>query len=258
MKNIDVSFEEYDQLVELQIKNGVPFSEHNKGSRKTLYVFGSPVASIVSGYNSLDIGNLPYPKFYSFLASFKRGLYQNLFSNEKLITFKIDFDGSSRGKNRDLFQTIEIEQSYYNLDLISAYWQIGYRLGYVSKKNYLKYLKNDDYKAAKRLCFSFLARCNYKEYLNPDGSKYIIECDNSIDQQVYDNVRNELYRIILGAVDLINSSYIDYNIDGISFLKSELPIVKKYFDDLELEYKINPCVKQGDSHYLYKGKIRKY
>ena len=43
MKNIDVSFEEYDKLVELQIKNGVPFSEHNKGSRKTLYVFGSPV-----------------------------------------------------------------------------------------------------------------------------------------------------------------------------------------------------------------------
>jgi hypothetical protein len=258
MKNIDVSFEEYDQLVELQIKNGVPYAEHNKGSRKTLYVFGSPVASIVSGYNSLDIGALPYPKFYSFLAAFKRGLYQNLISNQELINFKIEFDGSSRGKNRELFQKIEIEQSYFNLDLISAYWQIGYRLGYLSKKNYQKYFKENDYKAAKRLCFSFLARCNYKEYLNPDGSKYIIECDNTIDQQVYDNVRNELYRIILGAVDLISSSYIDYNIDGISFLKSELPVVKKYFDDLKLEYKINPCVKQGDSHYLFKGKIRRF
>lgn len=258
MKNIDVSFEEYDRLVELQIKNGVPFAEHNKGSRKTLYVFGSPVASIVSGYNSLDIGDLPYPKFYSFLAAFKRGLYQNILSNEKLLTFKVEFDGSSRGKNRNLFESLDEEQSYFNLDLISAYWQIGYRLGYLSKRNYTKYLNEHNYKAAKRLCFSFLARCNYKEFLNPDGTKYIIECDNSIDQQVYDNVRNELYRIILGAVDLIENRYIDYNIDGISFLKSELPIVKKYFDDLNLEYKINPCVKQDASHYLFKGRIRRF
>jgi hypothetical protein len=44
--NFEVTEEEYNQLMDPQKANGVPFSELIKGSRKTLMVFGRAICSI--------------------------------------------------------------------------------------------------------------------------------------------------------------------------------------------------------------------
>lgn len=252
-----VSPEKYAELVELQKKNGVSFSEHCKGSRKTLIVYGKPFVTLLDGGNYLEIGKISDAKFSSFIGTFKKTLYKNILANPELFTYKVDFSGTSRGKNREAFNSIPVESYFWNLDLSSAYWQMGYRLGYVSKKFYEKYIFNDDYKVVKRLCFSFLARSNSKTY-STENSQYQIICDNTLDQLVYDNIRHELYKIISGALEVAGENYIDYNIDAISFTNKARKEVVKYFEEQNVVFKLIPAIKVSETHYEFKDTIRKF
>jgi hypothetical protein len=252
-----VTPERYLELMELQKKNGVPFSELQKGSRKTLFVYGKPFVTMLDGGNYLEIGKISDSQFTSFLAIFKKTLYKNIKENPKLLNYKVEFSGTSRSKNREAFNSVPVESYFWNLDLSSAYWQMGYRLGYVSKKFYEKYIFNDDYKVVKRLCFSFLARQNYKTYTFNDQS-YQIFCDNSLDQLVYDNIRNELYNIINGAVKIAGDSCVDYNIDAISFKNDVRKQIVEYFKEQGLVFKLLPAIKVSETHYDFKDSIRKF
>jgi hypothetical protein len=252
-----VTPERYLELVELQKKNGVPFSEHKKGSRKTLFVYGKPFVTMLEGGNYLDIGKISDSQFTSFLAIFKKTLYKNIQANKNLLTYKVEFSGTSRSKNREAFNSVPVESYFWNLDLSSAYWQMGHRLGYVSQKFYDKYIFNDDYKVVKRLCFSFLARSNYKTYTCNDQS-YKIFCDNTLDQLVYDNIRNELYTIIDGAVKIAGNSCVDYNIDAISFKNDVRKEIVEYFQKQGLVFKLLPAIKVSETEYNFKDKIKKF
>lgn len=253
----NVTLERYNSLVELQIKNGVPYSEHYKGSRKTLFVHEKPYVTLLSGGNYLEIGEISDAQFNSFIGTFKKTLYKNIIENPKLLTHKVEFSGTSRGKNREAFNSIPVDSYFWSLDLSSAYWQMGYRLGYVSKNFYEKYIGNDDYKVVKRLCFSFLARCNYKTY-QYKNENYQIDCDNTLDQLVYDNIRHELYNIIAGALEIAGDNYIDYNIDAIGFKNGVRKEVVQYFKEQNLVFKMLPAVKVSETHYDLKDKIKKF
>jgi len=252
-----VTPERYSELMELQIKNGVPFAEHYKGSRKTLWVHNQPFVTILDGGNYLELGEISNAQFKSFLGGFKKSLYSNLLKNPDLITKKIEYTGTSRGKNKEAFNDIQVDGYFWNLDLSSAYWQMGYRLGYISKSFYSKYIDKDTHKVAKRLCFSFLARENMKRY-RINNEDYDIFCENSLDQQVYDNVRNELYNIIAGALEIVGDNYIDYNIDAISFPNKFRKEVVKYFEEQNLVFKLIPAIKHSETQYELKGKIRTF
>lgn len=255
--NFEVTEEEYKQLMELQIANGVPFSELIKGSRKTLIAFGRSICSICYTGNSLDIGNISDKQFNSFLGLFKKSLYQRLRDNDELLKLKVEWNGTSRSKNRIEFEMIPVGTTFYNIDISSAYWQIAFRLGYISKDYFKKYLSKDDYKVVKRLCFSFLARQSYRTYTT-NNEAYTIVCETQIDQQVYDNVRNELYCVISKGLSVLEANYIDYNVDGISFLKEYESEITSYFKSENLDYKIVPVVKVSPTHILFKNKIRKF
>ena len=79
-----VSLERYSEIVELQKKNGVPFSEHFKGSRKTLYVYNKPFVTLLSGGNYLDLGDISDAQFKSFIGTFKKTLYKRKKTHKKL------------------------------------------------------------------------------------------------------------------------------------------------------------------------------
>lgn len=250
-----VSDTKYFHLRQLQKTNNTPFLEHVQGSRRTLIVRKRVVCTTVVGGGHLDIGEISEEKFISFLASFKRGLYNNIKKNSELLSQKIIFTGTSKSKNREAFNKIAVNDFYWNIDLVSAYWQMGYRLGYVSKSFYKKYMHEPGYKQVKRLAFSFLARTNYKDY-TIGTETYRITCDNTNHQQIYDNVRNQLYLIIHQAVDIAGSEYIDYNIDSISVTKANREKIIKFFLDLGLEIKTNPVIKLSDREYSLKDAVR--
>ena len=252
-----VTEEEYQKILALQIINNNSYSEHFRGSRKTLIVFEREICSVLSGGDNLHLGEITDRQFKSFLGSFMRGLYRQFDKHPNLIDHEVEFSGLSKGKNRLEFDKIRNHSYYWNIDLSSAYWQIGHKLGYISDTFYQKYIHKDDFKVVKRLCFSFLSRTNWREY-NVNDQTFTISCDNTIERQVYKNVRKELYKTISGALKIAGDEYIDFNIDAISVTKAKRNEILDYFQDQNLEVKLNRVTKINDLQVEVKGKIRNF
>jgi hypothetical protein len=251
-----VPFSKFNQLIDLQKMNGTNYSVHLKGGNRSLMVDNRLVCITGSG-SDLELGSISDRQFVSFLASFKRGLYAQIRKKAELHEMNITFDGLSRSRNIPKWNSLETSTVFWNIDLSSAYWQIGYRLGYLTKSFYDKYIENDDFKQVKRLCFSFLARENVRQYFVGE-EKYEIRCDNSFDRRVYDNVRHELYKIISKATEVAGNDCIEYNIDGVTVTENGRKAVERYFRQQKLLFKTNKCVKLPDGKYLLKNKIRKF
>jgi hypothetical protein len=248
--------ERYIECVSNQIKNNKDFREHIFGARKRLIIDNDVCATTVRK-SHLNIGNISKPQFISFLASFSKMLYKQFDETPELHYLNVDFKGVSRDKNHKLYESLPEGRIFYNIDLRSAYWQIGYMLGYIDKKMYLKYQINDDYKQVKRYCVSFLGRSNKMIYYNNDIGNYVIHCNTEIFNNVYKNIRNQLYKCVADAVSLC-SEYIEYNIDGVYVLSQDVDKIRRVFDSYGLEYKITMCRKIDNQKYMYDFKPKNF
>ena len=108
----------------------------------------------------------------------------------------------------------------------------------------------------KDFVFLFLARSSRKKYYL-ENSTYEISCDTSVLRQVYQNIRYYLYNVIYDATKETDG-WIDYNIDGITVINSDVDLIQKYFDENDLKYKITECRKIDDTMYLYGNYERKF
>jgi hypothetical protein len=255
-KNLEIEADYYEDTKKVLINNGLKVSEQKHGSRKILYGNFQ-----VCGYSEIDY-YLPISekitgrKFNSFLGAFTKSLYNQLRKNNYLYDLEITFDGLSRDKNQKTWKKIKQKEIFYNVDLSSAYWQMAYKLNYISNKMFFNYIDKDEYKEAKRYCVSFLSRENRMIYYD-NREITEVNCDISVLQQVYSNIRNELYNTI-DKLKKSTSDWLDYNIDGISVKEKDLKLITEKLDSLNLKYKVNECIKIDSTSYYQKGKIRKF
>lgn len=254
-RKTEVSSKDYALIKQNYLLSGKLLNEQIVGSRKNLYNENNQLVASYVRSNSIDLGKLSKEHFFSFLGLFNKNLYKNILANEDLFFLDIKFIGASRHKNRINFDKIPIGGFFYNLDLNSAYWQVIYKLGYIDLELFERYKNLDIYKVAKRLCVSFLARNNFKNYYF-DGKEITIKCDTSALKQIYINVRNYLYCLFNTLAKQID--YIAFNIDSIYFNNKDIAIAKKYFNDLNLEYKLVLCQKTGKREYVYGKEKRNF
>jgi len=253
-KNIECNELLYRKYVEIQLNNKKSFSEHILGSRRKLMIDGKPRATIkIDG--ALNLGELTNQKFATFLAVFTKELYRSFLNFPELFYLRIKFRGTAKNKNYKLYNELKPESSFYNIDLNSAYWQMAYRLGYISQQLFEKY-DAEEYKHAKRYCISFLARQNKMTY-NDCGKVREISCDIQVLKTIYDNIRYELYKCIAKVVSLC-SDYIEYNIDGVTVLAIDVDRVMKAFDEMNLDYKLTKYTKIDNYQYQNGSTIRNF
>ena len=255
-KGLQYSEEKYNQIKARLIKNKKNFSEQTFGGRKSIYLNNQFTATTVTSAG-LEMGTISKRKFTAFLGMFSRIMYNQFSKNPELLELKINFKGLSRKKNTELWDSLNYGTMFYNLDLSSAYWQMAFRLGYISEKVYKKYIDLDEYKEVKRYCISFLARGNKKKYISNTGEEYEIRCDMTPLQNVYDNIRNELYSIIQ---DVSNNfeCVLEQNIDGITVLRDDYKKAKELLTQKGLKFKVTQCIKMNDYEYFYGTKPRAF
>ncbi len=249
--------ERYDLSIQTQVGNRTPFREHYTGGRKKLIVYEKMISTTAKKQN-LNLGKLPNKRFSAFLGRFNKQLYKRFRTIEHLYDIDIKFTGASKGRNDALWNTMPNGRYFYNVDVKKAYWQIGHKLGYTDYSIYLDFIDNDLFKPALRYCFSFLARQNYMVYRK--GRKETkIECDTSVLKKVYENVRKQLYNEIAQAKDGLEN-VIEWNIDGVSVLKADLPTVMDRFKEQGLLFKIVECRKIDEWTYSYghDGRVKNF
>jgi hypothetical protein len=255
-KSLEIDDQHYLDTLQVLITNGSKVSEHRSGSRRTIYADRNVCGYSKTDYNLPLSADLKPSQFYAFLGAFKKSLYRQFRLNENLYNLKIEFDGTSREKNYHSWSKIKSRTIFYNIDLSSAYWQMAFRLGYISKKLFLSYIDRDEFKEAKRYCVSFLARENEMKYF--DGRELdVVECNVDVFHQVYDNIRYELYNCI-DTLKSFTDNWVEYNIDGISVPEKDKDAVCKCLDEMNLIYKVNECIKIDKNEYFQKGQIRKF
>jgi hypothetical protein len=254
--NLELSSAEYEQAIDTMISNGNRVSTQIYGSRKILHA-----NSVICGYSKVE-SHLPLSEeltskqFYNFLASFKRSLYHQIEKKNYLLSLDIQYDGLSKFKNDKGWKKLKSPEKFYTIDINSAYWQFAYRLGYISKQLYIKYMDRKEYKEVKRYAISFLARENEMVYFD-NREINVVSCDISAFKQIYDNIRNEMYRTIDTIAQAV-PNFIEQNIDSISVSAKDLEFTKAQFEKMGLKYKVQEAVKVDKTEYFINGKYRKF
>ena len=255
-KSLEIADVHYEHTKEVLINNGSKVSEQKHGSRRILYANQEICGFSEMNYYIPLSDKLSSKQFNSFLGAFTKSLYNQIRKNNSLLELSIEFDGVSRDKNYDSWNKMKPKQVFYNIDLSSAYWQMAYKLNYISKNLYQNYIFKDEYKEAKRYCVSFLARENKMIYYDHREID-VMNCDTSVLNQVYSNIRNYLYNTI-DELKQATHNWIEYNIDGISVIDKDLEKICSILDKMNLIYKVNECIKIDKNEYYQKGKIRKF
>jgi hypothetical protein len=255
-KSLEIDQEHYEHTKGVLINNGASVSEQTHGSRKILIADGSVCGFSETRYYIPLSDKITKNQFNSFLGAFSKTLYNQIKKNNELLSLKIEFEGVSRDKNHKAWQKLKNKEIFYNVDLSSAYWQMAYKLNYISKNLYESYIFRDEFKEAKRYCVSFLARENEMNYFDGREISRVI-CDISALERIYENIRNSLYNSI-DELKQISSTWVEYNIDGISISAKELQKICEALDKMNLLYKVNECIKVDKYEYYQKGKIRKF
>jgi hypothetical protein len=254
-KKSEVTENQYNKLKNIQLDNNSIIKEQRIGSRKKLYSKSFMIATYSNNKN-LPIGKLTTSKFYSFIGIFNKNLYNQFYLNESLYELDIKYKGVARAKNTEFWDSMHIGTYFYNIDLSSAYWQLAFKLGYISENLFQKYIDNDTYKEAKRYCITFLARTNQMTYINNE-SNFEIVCDTNLLKKVYQNIRFELYNCIQQSLVGIDD-WIEYNIDGVNIMSYDLNKVRTIFRNNGLKYKITECRKISETEYSHGSKIKRF
>lgn len=267
----------YDKVIHNQINNKNDVLEVIVSGRKKLYKTFNPKVILdnkgkektvcksllcVNKINNDSIGNITIKSFMLFLAEFKINLNKNLIKNNKLWNLHIDYENSKQKTNIHKWNDLEIGSYFYCIDFKSAYWQMAYKLGYIDERIYNQYINLDDYKSAKRLCFSFLSRSVkgifHNKKFNDTGKNLVIDCDNSFYRNIYGNVRNLLNNLLLDMVNLTDGNYLYYNTDGIYITKEYIDIIKNYLKNEKILYKMTLCKKINEKQYFLGNKLKQF
>ena len=253
---LEVSKEDYNKILFAQYGNMANIKEHVIGSRKRLYN-GKTLLATYCPNNIIDLGQLDSSVFHRFLANFNKQLYRQFVIKQDLIDLKIEHREQARNKNFEGWEKLEVGAYFYSIDIKNAYWQIAHKIGYINDEFFQKYLYNDDFKQAKRFCISFLARTNKTNYISNE-QKHVISCNMDLFNQAYSNIRNLLYKIIYECVQSTNNNYLEYNIDGLYILNTDVKNVKTILKSHGIISKLIECVKTGDSEYSMQNRIRTF
>ena len=254
-KKLEVTSADYEIIRTNKIESNCIVSEQIHGSRKSLFDGNNKVIATTINANTIALGELTKESFISFLGTFQKNLYKNFNHHPSLWTKIVSFKGVSRDKNKNAWNELKKGQFFYNIDLNSAYWQMAFKLGYIDEELYLKYLNDDSYKGAKRLCVSFLARQNKKNYYF-QNDVFTVYCDNGIFNQVYVNIRNSCYQIIDTCKQECN--YLAYNIDSIYVLPEDAKKIQAILNDNGFHFKRTLCQKISKTEYVFGKQVRKF
>ncbi len=251
----DCNQSEFDRSKSVQIGNGTSFREEITGQRKKLIVYNRMIKTTVvkSGF---DLGGLQNERFSAFLGRFNKQLYKRFRAIPELYNINIQWKGSVSGSDKNIWNKLSVGDTFYCVDLKSAYWQFGFKLGYIDQDFFNQYMYDDLFKVSKRLCFSFLSRGCRAIYHSPKRTTEI-KCETAPLKKVFDNTRYELYNKISEA-RLGLKTALEWATDAICVLPEELDVLREKFDDLGLIYKTTLCRKLSETEYQHGSKIKNF
>lgn len=151
--------------------------------------------------------------------------------------------------NRLFWESIPDNTDFYIIDAKHAYWRIAFLLGYIKKGMYEKYAENKEIKAVRNIALAILNSSHKCEYYQNRKKIHECECDTSLYSRVYNNIRYFSYNLCGRLRNDLDNACFAYRTDGVFLLRFGLYRAKKIFEENNLLYKIEKCVKIDNKSY---------
>jgi hypothetical protein len=170
---------------------------------------------------------------------------------------EIGYKGIMNKINREYYRELPIGGEFVSIDIVSCYWQMAYKLGYIDKDMYDKYMNNSRYKQAKRLCVALLGRPFIKKYVIPKkGIDMDVSCDMGLYKTMFKNIRDLAYTHIQECCEIVDGKYYWRNIDCIAVDFQDYKKVSEFFKSKNIKISISYAVKIDNYICNNGGKIK--
>jgi hypothetical protein len=227
-----------------------------RGNRKTVFIDHQKIAIYNNGTADEIANNRKISKSIMGVvrASMTRYINKNLSSG----IVSIDRSAPVIYTDKLLWSSLAVGTAFYLVDARHCYWRIAYILGYISRRTYLKYCENPQYKTLRNIALAILNTSIKREYYYNGVKTHEIHCDISYYQTIYRNIRHFAYNHSGQVRAAIGDLCIAYRVDGIYTLPDGLNLTKKLFRTSDLLYKVTTCQKYDDKNYVTAdGEIKK-
>ena len=164
---------------------------------------------------------------------------------------KVDTPYTTTCKNYRAFEELNKGDIFYSVDINHAYFQVLYRLGYITEKLYDLYKDQDHYKKAFVMSCSLLTSKSKTCIYRKGVLHKIVDSkeEDSVLGVIYDNVRHTLQNLLGGLYEQLGDKAFAYITDEILIRPEALGEVKDYFRGKGYEFKIAKCWKTSNSEY---------
>lgn len=170
-----------------------------------------------------------------------------------------------RYRNQEVWKTLKPGDRFHALDLNNCWFQMCYRLGYITEDTYSYWKTQREYKNVLRRFMPMLA--STKAYYRYKGKKIIEKGMDPFSlacKALYDNIRAEASKYMEELIEILGNSNVVYaNTDEIAVLVGDenaglRKTVADFFKERNLEYKVALCRKIDQDSYQHGEKIKKW
>lgn len=158
--------------------------------------------------------------------------------------------------NKDLWKSLRVGQEFYYVDANHCFWRIAYLKGYITEAIYNRANANKDLKLTRNKALACTTSQVKVSYFNEEGKHIntIIE-NRNLYQRVFQNIRFTSYNLVADIYFAMPSVAIGYRTDAVMVLKEGLEAAKKYFEDHNMPYDIDKCVKKDNKTFINTVKL---
>jgi hypothetical protein len=236
--------ESFDQIIN-KVARRASYVIETRGARKTIIAGGKKLAAFRPGIPNPDIKSIRAHH----LMRVVRASVTRYIVKKKLEVPEIKKKYPVVFTNRFFWLSVPNNTEFYIIDAKHAYWRIAYLQGYIGEKLYGKYAEDKDLKAAKNISLAILNSNHIREYFVRGKKVAEIECDISLYSRIYDNIRHFSFNFCGMIRNDLDAHCFAYRTDGVFLLKPGIARAKKIFEENNLFYKIEKCIKIDDKTY---------
>ena len=197
-------------------------------------------------------------KVLSIIANVKKSFSRFAKKNPDVAPIPQDF--GSVYTDRISFKELPNDTELEYIDLNHCYWRIAHLLGYISERTYSNALDKPEMKLYRNMALSCTIAPKIIE-THEYGKPPIIETENTTAYNImYGNIRYFAWNIMGSLIEKLGHGKVfGYWTDGILVCKVDSQTVQDTFDEYNLLYSVQSCVKVSDREYkvIGKDKIKK-
>lgn len=241
---LPLSKHEFDDFKENLCRRKKTFTVESKRGIKTIVMHNKRIAKLHRKSSLMFLEKKEVKDILSLFAIVKRSVNQKLIRDNFQVK-EVEKRYTSSFTNKELFNSMNIGDEFYYIDVKHCYWRLAYLMGYITEFYYDKTKNNPSIKLYRNMALACIIAPNIVEYYKEGEYLHTIEEDIEMYDKVYSAIRHTSWNIFgsLAHERLGKFNCIAYYTDGIMVFKKDVAMVSTILARQKLKHRVIHCKK---------------